>query len=91
MDKFNRLFQKSTQNTTCQLYTEMNRLVRLYASNLLKPATILAVGDNLSILSFARTGQLLDENLGLGDNTWLHISDLEEEQDCNLLQCGAFM
>ena len=82
MDKFNRLFQKSTKNTTCQLYTEMNRLVRLYASNLLKPATILAVGDNLSLLSFARTGQLLDENLGLGDNTWLHISDLEEEQDC---------
>ena len=36
MDKFNRLFQKSPQNTTCQLYTEMSRLVRLYASNLLK-------------------------------------------------------
>ena len=37
MDKFNSLFQKSTQNTTCQLYTEMSRLVRLYASNPLKP------------------------------------------------------
>ncbi len=33
MGKFNCLFQKSTQNTTCQLYTEMSRLVRLYASN----------------------------------------------------------
>ena len=34
MDKFNRLFQKSTENTTCQLYSEMCRLVRLYASNI---------------------------------------------------------
>ena len=42
MDKFNRLFQKSTQNTTCQLYTEMSRLVRLYASNVLKLESITA-------------------------------------------------
>ena len=51
MDKFNRLFQKSTQNTTCQLYTEMSRLVQLYASNLLKLECIVAVGDDLSQLN----------------------------------------
>lgn len=61
MDKFNRLFQKSTQNTTCQLYNEMTRLVRIYASNLLKTESITAVGDNLRQLSFAPTDQLEDE------------------------------
>ncbi len=51
MDKFNRLFQKSTQNTTCHLYMEMSRLVRLYASNVLKPESITAVGEDLYKLS----------------------------------------
>ena len=81
MDRFNRLFQKLTENTTCQLYTEMSRLVRLYASNLLKPEAIVAAGDNLSSLSLASTDQLSNENLGLGDDTWVYISSLEEEQD----------
>ena len=31
-DRFNRLFQKSTENTTSQLYDKMNRLVRLYVT-----------------------------------------------------------
>ena len=73
MDKFNHLIQKFTQNTTCQLYTEMSRLVRLYASNLLKPECIVAVGDDLSQLNLATRNQLADENLGLGDATG-HIS-----------------
>ena len=81
MDKFNRLFQKSTQNTTCQLYTEMSRLVRLHASNLLKPECIVAVGDDLSQLNLATRNQLADENLGLGDATWTYISGMEEELD----------
>ena len=81
MNKFNRLFQKSTQNTTCQLYTEMSRLVRLYASNLLKPECIVAVGDDLSQLNLATQNQLADENLGLGDATWTYISGMEEELD----------
>ncbi len=58
MGKFNCLFQKSTQ---CQLYTEMSRLVRLYASNVLKPESITAVGDDLSKLSFASANQLADD------------------------------
>ena len=78
MDKFNRLFQKSTQNTTCQLYTEMSRLVWLY---LLKPECIVAVGDDLSQLNLATRNQLADEKLGLGDATWTYISGMEEELD----------
>ena len=53
MDKFNPLFQKPTWNTTCQFYTEMSRLVLLYASNFLKPECIVAVGDDLSKLNLA--------------------------------------
>ena len=78
MDK---AFQKSTQNTTCQLYSEMNWLVRLYASNILKPEVILAASANLGHLSLDSIGQLSDENLGLGDSTWTYISVLDEEQD----------
>lgn len=80
MDRFNRLFQKSTENTTCQLYTEMTRLVRLYASNVLKTDTVKAVGVDLSSLNLASRGQL-SENLGLGDATWACIGELESEHN----------
>ena len=32
-------------------------------------------------LSFASSGQLADGNLGLGNDTWLHLSGMEEEYD----------
>lgn len=83
MDKFNRLFQKSTQNTTCQLYTEMSRLARLYASNVLKPESITVVGEDLGKLSFASENQLADENLGLGGSTWAALSAMEDEFEKN--------
>ena len=41
IDRFNRVFQKSTENTTCQLFDETSRLVRLYASHLLKKFSFL--------------------------------------------------
>ena len=81
MDKLNRLFPNSTQNTTCQLYTAMSRLVRLYASNLLKPECIVTVGHDLSKLNLATRNQLADENLDLGDATWMYFSGMEEELD----------
>ena len=59
----------------------MSRLVRLYASNLLKPECIVAVGDDLSQLNLATQNQLANENLGLGDATWTYISGMEEELD----------
>ena len=68
MDKFNHLFEKSTQNTACQLYTEMSRLVRLYACNLLKQECII-VGDDLSQPNLPTRNQLADEDLGLGNTT----------------------
>ncbi len=60
---------------------EMSRLVRLYASNVLKPESITAVGEDLSKLSFASANQLADENLELGDSTWAALPEMEEEFD----------
>ncbi len=60
---------------------EKSRLVRLYASNVLKPESITAVGEDLGKLSFASANQLADENLGLGDSTWAALSEMEEEFD----------
>ena len=59
----------------------MTRLVRLYASNLLKPDIIKAAGDNLRTLKLAIRDQLTDENLGLGDGTWTCVAVLETEHD----------
>lgn len=81
MDRFNRIFQKSTENTTCELYHEMNRLVRLYAANLLTNDTILEATDNLTLLNFDSSSQLSDENLGIGDSSWLHVAEVEAEHD----------
>ncbi len=81
MNRFNILFQKSSENTTCLLYSEMTRLVRLYATNLLKTETITAAEDDLTSLNFTRDKQLDDEDLGIGNDTWACISALEEEMD----------
>ena len=81
MDKFNRVFQKSTENTTCELYTEMCRLTSLYAANLLKTDAITSVGSNIHQISVECGSQLDDENLGVGSDTWKCITELEEEHD----------
>ena len=81
IDHFNRLFQKSSENTTCELYDEMNRLVRLYAANLLTNEAILEANDNLRLLNFDAINQLSDENLGIGDNTWTALALVEQEHD----------
>ena len=50
MDRFNQVFQKSYENTTSLLYTEMKRLVKLYAANVLSTESITAADDNLKNL-----------------------------------------
>ena len=59
----------------------MSRLVHLYASNLLKADIIKAAGDNLRNFNFSTRGQLPDENLGIGDETWVLPAELESEHD----------
>ena len=81
MDRFNRVFQKSTENTTSQLYTEMSRLTRLYASNVLQRSAITSVGDYLRKLNLDISFQLPDENFGIGTDTWTCLSELQEEYD----------
>ena len=59
----------------------MCRLTRLYAANVLKAETITSVGNNLHQVSFEREGQLNDEILGVGSNTWGVLAEVEEEYD----------
>ena len=82
MDNLNKLFQKSTENTTYQLYPEMSRIVRVYASHLLTREAILSVGEDLQNLDLEdRCGQVQDENLGIGSATWTCFHELETEYD----------
>ena len=81
MDQFNCLFQKSTENTTSQLCDAMNRLVRLYASKFLSDGTILAASDDLKNLDFHEANHVSNEHLGIGDDTWASVSQLEHLHD----------
>ena len=78
MDRFSMMFQKSTENTTCEVYNEMCRLVLLYASNLLKKEVILAFGDNLKELELDSSSQVTDEHLGIGNDTWVSVAELDD-------------
>ncbi len=85
MDRFSRLFQKSNENTTCELYVEMGRLVRLYAGNLLKKEVILAAGDKLKVLKMDVSSQVANEHLGtIGTETRVSVAELEQEHDTKL-------
>ena len=59
----------------------MNRLVRLYVSNILTIDTILAANDNLWVLDFAEDNQVPNEDLGIGTETWVSIAQLECTHD----------
>ena len=80
MDNFNKVFQKSIKNTTCQLYSEISRLARVYASNLLTREAFLNVQEDLQNLDLEdRCGQVQDENLGIGSATWTYLHELQTE------------
>ncbi len=59
----------------------MNRLVRLYAANLLTTEAILEANKNLRWLDFDATKQLPGESLGIGDSTWVALAVVEQEHD----------
>ena len=81
MDRFNHVFQKSTEYTTCMLYSETCRLLKLYAANLLESHVILAAGDNFRNLNLNQSGYLSDKNLGIGTATWACLAELEATHD----------
>jgi hypothetical protein len=81
MDCFSKIFQKSSENTTCEVYDEMSRLVRLYASNFLKREVILAAGDKLGELKLDLHNQVTNEHLAIGNDTWVSVAELEQEHD----------
>ncbi len=81
MDRFNRSFQKSTENTTCELYTEITRLVKIYAVNILTHEAVLEANE-IHLIDLNKAENIKpDENLSIGHDTWLHIPELEEVID----------
>ena len=79
MDRFNRSFQKSKENQTCELYTDIVRLTKIYAVNFLTEEAVRKAGDKIHLVDMDKV--TLYENLSIGDETWLCISALEEEMD----------
>ena len=67
MDRFNRSFQKSNESNTCELFTEINRLVRIYAANVLTENSLLQVGDKIHTIDLDKVENYKpDENMSIG-------------------------
>ena len=80
MDRFNRNFQKSSENNTCELLTEINQLVRIYAVNVLTQNSVLQVGNKIHTIDLDNsTNHKPDENMSIGTDTWECVAELEEE------------
>ena len=59
----------------------MNRLVRLYASNFLSTEAVLEASDNLRSLVLSEENQVANEELGIGSDTWVSVTELEATHD----------
>ena len=68
----------------------MTRLVRLYASNLLKTETITAAEDDLTSLNFTRNKALDDEDLGIGNDAWA-VFRRRDGHETLLKSCWRFL
>ena len=88
MDRFNRSFQKSNENTTCELYTDIVRLTKIYVVNFLTEEAVCKAGDKIHLVDMDKV--TLYENLSIGDETWLCISALEEMDTKPFLCVKAF-
>lgn len=52
MDNFKRIFQKSTENTTGLLYTEMSGLVQKCVANIIPTEAVISEGKKFKNLNF---------------------------------------
>ena len=69
MDRFNRSFQKSNENTTCELYTDIVRLTKkIYVVNFLTEEAVRKAGDKIHLVDMDKVK--LYEDLSIGDETW---------------------
>ncbi len=50
IDRFNRSFPKSNENTTCELYTDIVRLTKIYAVSFLTEEAVRKAGDNIHLV-----------------------------------------
>ena len=66
INQFNRFFQKTTENSTAEVYIVISRLTRLYISNFVKLEVIQDAADNLTTHSLTDENLLDNEELGIG-------------------------
>ena len=59
----------------------MSRLVKLYAANFLTTEAVLAANDNLRTLVLSEENQVADEDLGIGNDTWVSLAEVEATHD----------
>ena len=59
----------------------MNRLVKLYASNFLTTDPVLAANENLRNLVLSEENQVADEDLGIRNDTWVSLAEVEATHD----------
>ena len=85
MDRFNKSFQNSNENTTCELYADIVRLTNIYVVNFLTEEAVRKAGDKIHLVDMDKV--TLYENLSIGDETWSCISALEEEMDTKPFLC----
>ena len=79
MDKFNRSFQKSNENT-CELYMDIVRLTKIYVVNFLTEEAVHKAGDKIHLVDMDKMN--LHENLSVGDETWLCIREEMDTKSC---------
>ena len=85
MDRFNRSFHNSNENSTCELYTDIVRRTNIYVVNFLTEEAVRKAGDKIHLVDMDKV--TLYENLSIGDETWSCISALEEEMDTKPFLC----
>ena len=64
MDRLNRSFQNSNENTTCELYTDIVRLTKFYVVNFLAEEAVHKAGDKIHLVNMDKV--TLYENLSIG-------------------------
>ena len=50
MNRFNRSFQKSNENSTCELYMDIVRLTKIYVVNFLTEEAVRKAGDKIHLV-----------------------------------------
>ncbi len=72
------------------MYTDIVRLTKIYAVSFLTEVAVRKAGENIHLVDMDKVK--LDENLSIGDETWLCISALERDGHKTIFSaCQSFL